>query len=73
VERLGIGIGINRHGSDAELPRRADDATRDLPAIGDEEGLQHARKFTKFTPQRAGARSRVHAHAKACLKVAAES
>jgi len=34
MQRLGIGIRIDRHGADTHRPRRADDAAGDLAAIG---------------------------------------
>ena len=43
VQRLLVGLGIDRDGLDAQLPARADDAKGDFAAIGDED-LVHARK-----------------------------
>ena len=39
VQRLGVGIGIDRDRADAERARGADDPAGDLAAVGDEEGL----------------------------------
>ena len=38
VQRLRVGVRIDRDGADAEAPRGADDPAGDLAAIGDEEG-----------------------------------
>jgi len=42
VQRLRIGIRINRDRADTHRPRGADDPAGDLAAICDEEGLDHA-------------------------------
>ena len=42
VQRLGVGVGIDRDGRDAHLPRRADHAAGDLPAVGDQDLGEHA-------------------------------
>ena len=42
MHRLRIGVRIYRHGPYPHRPRGADDATGDLAAIGDQEGLDHA-------------------------------
>jgi hypothetical protein len=41
VQRLGVSIRINRDGANAEPPRGADHAARDLAAIGDEQRGYH--------------------------------
>ena len=41
VQRLRIGIGIDRHGANAHAARGADDPAGDFAAIGDEKGLDH--------------------------------
>jgi hypothetical protein len=43
VQRLAVRLGIHRDRLDAELAARADDAQRDLAAIGDQHLLKHAR------------------------------
>ncbi len=50
MQRLGIGIRINRNGTNAHRPRGADDAASDFAPVGDEEGLDHA----KSSPERGG-------------------
>ena len=42
MQRLGIGVRIDRNRAQAHRPRGADDAARNLAAIGDEEGFDHA-------------------------------
>ena len=39
----GIRLRVDRHGLDAHLARRADDAQRDLAAVGDQDALEHQR------------------------------
>jgi hypothetical protein len=41
VERVLVGLGVHRDRLDAELPARDDHAQRDLPAIGDQDLLEH--------------------------------
>ena len=41
MQRLGIGVGIDRNGADAHGPRGADDPAGNFAAIGDEEGFYH--------------------------------
>ena len=49
VQRLAVGLGVDGDGLDAELAARADDAQRDLAAIGDENLLKHrVRKSPTF-------------------------
>ena len=36
MQRVAVGVGIDRDGGDAEPPRRPDDAAGDFAAIGDE-------------------------------------
>jgi hypothetical protein len=48
MHRLGIGIRINRNGSDTHGTRRADDAARNLAPVGDEEG-DHQLAFIQHT------------------------
>ena len=43
---LAIGVGIDRDGRDAHLPRRLDDAAGDLAAIGDQDFLEHRRAIS---------------------------
>ena len=42
VQRLAVGLGVHRHRLDVELAARADDAQRDLAAVGDQNFLEHA-------------------------------
>ena len=41
MQRIGVGIGIDRDGAQAHAPGRPDDPAGDLAAIGDEDGLEH--------------------------------
>ena len=41
VQPVAVGLGIDRHRLDAELPRRLDDAAGDLAAVGDEDLVEH--------------------------------
>ena len=41
MQRLGIGIGIDRDGRDPHPPRRSDDPAGDLAAIGDQDFVEH--------------------------------
>ena len=41
VQRVLVGLGVHRDGLDAELAAGADDAQRDLPAVGDQDFLEH--------------------------------
>jgi hypothetical protein len=41
MQRLGVGVRIDRDGADAHGARGADDPASDFAAIGDEEGFQH--------------------------------
>jgi hypothetical protein len=41
VQRLGVGVRIDRDGAHPEPLRGAHNPTRDLPAVGDEQGLDH--------------------------------
>src|SRR5579884_4159202 len=41
MQRVGVGIGIDRHRLDAHAARRAHDAAGDLAAIGDEDLAEH--------------------------------
>jgi len=41
VRRAGCGVGINRDGLDPQAPRGADHPARNLPAIGDQDFLEH--------------------------------
>ena len=43
VQRVGVGIGVHGHGADAHGPGGLDDATRDFAAIGNQNGVEHAR------------------------------
>ena len=52
VQRVAVELGVDRDGADAELAARADDAHRDLAAIGDEHLVEHA------VPPRTGPGSR---------------
>ena len=40
VQRAGVSVGIDRDGSDAQVARRAGDADRDLPTVGNEHRFQ---------------------------------
>lgn len=42
MQRIGIGIRIDRNGGDAHLLRRLDDPAGNLAAIGDKDFLDHA-------------------------------
>ena len=41
VQRVLVGLGVDGHGLDAELAAGADDAQRDLAAVGDQDLLEH--------------------------------
>src|SRR5262245_37257754 len=41
MQRVGVRLGVDRHGLDAHGPRRPDDPAGDLPAIGDQDLLEH--------------------------------
>src|SRR2546423_1025149 len=41
VQRVAVGIGIDRDGRNSHLARRADDPAGDLAAIGDQDALEH--------------------------------
>jgi hypothetical protein len=41
VQRVAIGFGIHRDGRDVHPPRRLDDATGDLAAVGNQDLLEH--------------------------------
>ena len=45
MQRARIGIGVHRNRCDPELLRRANDAARDLAAIGNQKGLEHCPVF----------------------------
>src|SRR5207247_10236343 len=42
VGRVAIGLGVDGDGAQSQRAAAAEDATRDLPAIGDEDGAEHA-------------------------------
>ena len=42
VQRVLVGLGVDGDGLDAELAAGADDAQRDLAAVGDQDFLEHA-------------------------------
>ena len=42
VQRVLVGLRVDRHGLDAELAARADDAQRDLAAVRDQNLVEHA-------------------------------
>jgi hypothetical protein len=48
MQRLGVGVRIDRDRADPEPPRSADHAAGDLATIGDEERLHHPRMFPMF-------------------------
>src|SRR5690606_8045906 len=50
VERLGVGLGIDREGFDAEFAAGAHDAERDFTAVGDEDLLNHKNEETTGHP-----------------------
>ena len=52
VQRIGVGIRIDRNRADTHFARGADDPAGDLAPVGDEERLDHPklRKFTTFAP-----------------------
>ena len=41
VERAAVGLGVDRDRPDPELAQRPEDADRDLPAVGDENLVEH--------------------------------
>jgi hypothetical protein len=43
MHRVGIRRGMHRHGRHAHFAGRADDAQRDLAAVGDQDLLEHRR------------------------------
>ena len=47
MQRLGIGIGIDRNGADAHGTRSADNPASNFAPVGYEEGLDHG--FSTFT------------------------
>ena len=42
VQRVAVGVGVDRDGRDAHAPRRLDDPAGDLAPVGDEDLLEHA-------------------------------
>ena len=50
VERARVGLGVDGDGLDAELAAGAQDAQRDLAAVGDEDLLEHRRRPAPLTP-----------------------
>src|SRR5437016_12426995 len=40
--RVAVGLGIDGDGGEPERAAAPEDATRDLPAVGDEDGAEHA-------------------------------
>ena len=42
VQRAAVGLGVDRHRPDPELPQRPEDADGDLPAVGDENLVEHS-------------------------------
>ena len=44
VQRLAVGLAVDRDGLDAELAARADHPQGDLPAVGDQDLLEHQRR-----------------------------
>ena len=46
MQRLGIGVRIDRDRADTHCPRGANDAAGDLASVGDEEGLDHCLRST---------------------------
>ena len=42
VRPVGVGLGVDGDGADTEAPAGAEDAAGDLPAVGDEDALEHA-------------------------------
>ena len=47
VARTGVGVGVDGDRADAQAAQRADDPDGDLAAVGDEDGLEHARHIRK--------------------------
>ena len=41
VQRLAVGLAVDRHRLNPELPAGPDDPQGDLPAVGDEDFLEH--------------------------------
>ena len=42
MQRVAVGVGVDRDGLDAHAPRGLDDAAGDLAAIGDQDLVEHA-------------------------------
>ena len=42
VQGGAVGVGVHRHGRNSHLPQRADDAHRNLAAVGDQDLAEHA-------------------------------
>ena len=59
VQRLGVGLGVDGHGRDAQLAAGADDAHGDLAPVGDEDLVEHRAEAYQFaavlTPANASA------------------
>ena len=49
MQRVGIGLGINRNRADAELVQSAGDAARDDAAIGDQDFSEHHSQMSRRT------------------------
>ena len=49
VERVGVGVGVDAHGLDAEPVGGAGDADGDLAAVGDEEATDHQCLHTPYS------------------------
>ena len=59
VRGVGVGVGVHRDALDAQLAAGADDADRDLAAVGDEDAVQHrcqSRRSDRASSARAPAR-----------------
>jgi hypothetical protein len=48
VQRLAIRLGVHGHRLDPELAARADDAQRNLPAVGNQDFLEHVGRLTAY-------------------------
>ena len=62
VHRLPVGGRIDRDGGDAELLGRAQDAQRDLAAVGDQDFVEHAERLLTAGEVRARAAERRRPH-----------
>ena len=69
VQRVAIELGVDRHRGDAHLAQRADDADRDLAAVGDQDLLEHA--IDSLVERKFGARPAFGPHMRSYVVLAA--